>query len=108
MNSLISVIDLINCGCYIAIKGDTLDSVSKKFSTTKNAIKSDNFLDEDIKEGQLLFIKKHDIIHEVKVYETLEDISKKYGVSAQDILLKNGLEFIYPYARIIIFKNEND
>ena len=107
MNSLISSIDLVGSGAYIVVKGDTLDIIAKKFNTTKNAIKKDNFLEGEVYQGQLLYVKKYDIIHQVSVEETLKDIAEKYGVLPEDILKQNQLEFIYPYARLIILKDEN-
>lgn len=83
-------------------KGETLEKISKKYGVTISEIKDWNGLGRDkIKVGNVLTIKtdeepqiaknektnskKQQVIHKVKSGESLGTISKKYGVSENDI-----------------------
>ena len=89
-------------GSYTVCKGDTLDSIAKRFNTTKRLIMLDNFLDEEVEIGTVLYIKIYKVIHTVKLNESIEDIAATYNTGAQEILNLNKTSQIYPYMQLVI------
>ncbi|MBO5183036.1 MAG: LysM peptidoglycan-binding domain-containing protein [Bacilli bacterium] len=91
---------------YIVKKGDSLWSIANQYQTTVNDLKKYNNLTSDsLKIGQVIEIpsattivtpSEDDIINEENVYtvqsgDTLWSISRKFGVSVQDIKAANNL-----------------
>lgn len=86
---------------YQVKKGDTLSQLAVKFNTTTQEIKRMNGLkdSDDIRKGEILEISSPDVPiptvllkeHLVKRGETLDDLSKKYGVSVSAIVSANNL-----------------
>ena len=81
---------------YVVDKGDTLYSISKKFNTTVNDIKTANNLVSDILSiGTKLLIPgtslEDIIIHKVVSGDSLWSLAKKYSTTVEDIKLLNNL-----------------
>ena len=81
---------------YVVDKGDTLYSISKKFNTTVNDIKTANNLVSDILSiGTKLLIPgtslEDIIIHKVVSGDSLWSLAKKYNTTVEDIKLLNNL-----------------
>ena len=102
MRELNYLLNEVKSGLYVVTCGDSLDSISKKFNTTKRLISLDNFLDGEVSEGDVLYIKIYNQVHTVKPNETLEVIEKLYCVSKEEILNVNKTSFIYPYMQLVI------
>lgn len=73
---------------YPVAKGDTLDSISKKFGISIDTIKwSNNLKTDTIKAGQTLKIPPvTGIVHKVATGENIYSIAKKYSTDAQKIV----------------------
>lgn len=95
-------IDLNGEGAYYCEKGDTLGKIAERFSTTERRLILDNNLNGELKESDVLYVKKHLLVHTVRPDETLGKIAEVYGVSADEILKINGISYVYPAQRIII------
>lgn len=102
MSNLNYLLNEVKNGEYVVLEGDTLDKIASKFNTTKRLIMLDNFLEEDPAPFSVIFIKSYSVIHTVLLNETIEDISKKYGVSKEEILNLNKTSFIHPYQKLVI------
>lgn len=104
---LLSFSFLCFCQTHTVEKGDTLYSISKKYSITVDSLKKENNLLESdvIKIGQKLKIpsaissstssstsKTLPKEHVVEKGETLYSISKKYGLKVAELMSINGLE----------------
>lgn len=89
-------------GLYIVEKGDTLSSIAKKFTTTKYLIILDNFLTEEVKEKDYLYIRRYKTVYEVEPFDTLDSIALKFNKSKEEILRVNKINYIYPTQKIII------
>ena len=87
---------------HVVKKGDTLSSISKKYSIKKESIiKLNKLLDENyIFIGQNLKIGENLIpgnnyypyYHEIKKGENLTEIANKYNLSLSELLMINGIE----------------
>ena len=75
---------------YRAREGDSIVSVSKKFSVPTFCLIEDNNLANELKEGDILLIIKREKTYVVKANETLESISKKLNVSPEKLSFING------------------
>ena len=87
---------------YTVENGDDLRSIAEKFSTTENLIICDNFLNQAVKAGEKLYIKKQKNVYVVTPYDTLKSIALKFNVSEQKILEENKITYIYAGERIVI------
>lgn len=95
---------------------DTLDSIAKKFNTTKEELKKINNInfDEELKLGNLIVVPKGDnnfTKYIVQKGDTIYSISSKYNVNPNTILKLNGLnknDYIYPNEELIIPKENVD
>ncbi len=91
---------------YIVKKGDTLWSIANQYGTTVNDIKKyNNLINDSLTIGQIIEIpssttivtpSENDIINEENIYtvvlgDTLWSISRKFGVSVEDIKNANNL-----------------
>ena len=98
-------IKLEDCsGIYVCEKGDTLESVAKKFSTTERIIWVENNLQSEIVESAILLVKKGEKVYEVEIEDTLESIRCKLNVNIDLLLSKNYVNYIYPTQKLQITK----
>ena len=102
MENLKGVFGSENECVYIVEDGDTLRSIAENFSTTEHLIIEDNFLKNQIKTGDKLYIKTYQKIYIVTPYDTLNGIALKFGVTTQSLLETNKILYIYAGERIVI------
>ncbi|SEN38018.1 Peptidoglycan/xylan/chitin deacetylase, PgdA/CDA1 family [Mesobacillus persicus] len=84
---------------YTVVKGDTLWSISRKFSVTVEYIKQENNLTSDtILPGQVLKVGDQDSQYTVVKGDTLWGIAKKFNVTVDQLKQLNNLDsdVIYP------------
>lgn len=88
---------------YKVQKGETLRTIAQKFKTTKELIININSLTKEILEGEYIvveIIEGHEYI--VEPYDTIESIAQKFSVSAQNIMIKNKIDFIFVGQKIYL------
>lgn len=95
---LLNLID----GVYYVEEGDTLDSIAKKFTTSKRLIVLDNNLTSDILVGDALYIKRHKKVYVVGVEDTPEVVAKNLGVTVEEIFKINKTNFLFPFMEVVI------
>ncbi len=86
---------------YTVRKGDTLESISKKFDVSVEEIKRLNNIKDErkLREGMKLEIpsnktsksKAQEEIYTVQRGDTLETVAKKYGITVKEIMEYNGI-----------------
>lgn len=84
----------IESGTYVVQKGDTLWSISRKFDTSVDTIKSlNNLVSNNLVIGQILKVPSSDdnILYTVQKGDTLWSISRKFNVSVDTIKRANNL-----------------
>ena len=102
MEKLMGVLDN-SCKCvYVVEEGDSLRSIAEALSTTEHLIIEDNFLKNQIKTGDKLYVKSYQKTYVVTPYDTLKSIALKFGVTAEKILETNKILYIYVGERIVI------
>lgn len=70
---------------------DSILSIAKRFSQCVFDLISENRLTKDVKAGDVLVItKKNENLYDVKPLEDAKSLSKKYGISVDSLLMKNG------------------
>jgi len=81
---------------YRIVRGDTYQSIAKKFNMTETKLKSINSYKEDEKLliGVSVFVKplKNSNFHIVRPKETLYSISKKHQITVEKLKSLNGLK----------------
>ena len=100
---------------YRLLKGESLDSVAKKYNTCVKVLQDINniyYLD-DIREGMELIVpsesKDYFNYYVVENGDSLYAISKKYNINPELLASLNGLnmdDYIYPNQQILIPKND--
>ena len=85
---------------YRVEKRDSILSIAKKFNTTASKIKQLNNV-ETVVEGERLVIEETGGSYVVGPFETLESISKKLGVSLEQLKMLNG-EAVFLGERIVL------
>ena len=88
---------------YRANEGDTVFSLSKKFSIPPVKIIKINMLKKEIQAGDLLYLQTENVStkkYTVQPFDTLESVSKKLAVDKQKIISLNGVEYLF-YGLII-------
>lgn len=86
-----------NFNYYTVLPNDTLYSISNKFNTTVDSLKKlNNLTNNNLSIGQqlkvpIVFEDNDELIYTVKVGDTLYSISKRYGVSVENIKKNNNL-----------------
>ena len=88
---------------YKVQKGETLRTIAQKFKTTKELIININSLTKEILEGEYIvveIIEGQEYI--VEPYDTIESIAQKFSVSAQNIMIKNKIDFIFVGQKIYL------
>lgn len=88
-------------GIYIVEKGDTLTSVAKKFSTSKELIAKENFLTGEVRAGDYLLVGRYEKVYTVGVEDTLSSVAKILGVSEEELLRINKTDKIYPFMQVV-------
>ncbi len=87
---------------YRAQKGDTVCSLSERFSIPQIKIISLNGLKKEIQEGDMLYLEKEKTAtYRVGLFETADSVAKKFNISSESLLEQNGVEYIF-YGLIII------
>ncbi len=80
---------------------DTVLSVSNKFCVPACVIIKTNYLCGEISSGDMLYIEKEDApIYKVKPNETASSVAKKFNVDKEELLKKNGVQYLF-YGLII-------
>ena len=99
---------------YEIKKGDTLDSVSRKYNVSKDYLIDINnlYFFEDFKEGRELIVPKvEDLYFDTYVVEkgdNLYQIAKRYNVNPDLLSSLNGIkkeEYIYPNQELMVPKS---
>ena len=99
---------------YEVRKGDTLESISRKFNVSKDYLIDINnlYYIDDFKEGRELIVPKiNDVyfnVYKVEKGDTLYAIAKRYNVNPNLLSALNGIndnEYIYPDQEIMVPKN---
>ena len=88
---------------YRANEGDTVFSLSKKFSIPPVKIIKLNMLKKEIQAGDLLYLQTENVStkkYTVQPFDTFESVSKKLAVDKQKIISLNGVEYLF-YGLII-------
>lgn len=81
---------------YRAEKGDTVFSLSNRFSVPPTKLISLNRLCREISEGDLLYIESAEgCLYKVKPFDTAKSVSEKFCVSEEKILKDNGVEYLF-------------
>ncbi len=102
MSDLKLIIDVLSEFYYVCEEGDTLKKIANKFKTTKNLIIKDNYLSNEVKSGDVIFIKKYEVIYEVEPSDSLLKIAEKFNLASEEILMVNKINYIYPTQKIVI------
>ena len=90
---------------YRVQKGDTVSSLSQRFSIPQIKIISLNGLKAEITEGDMLYLEKENAkTYRVGLFDTLESIAQKFGISEEKLLEINGVEYIFYGQTIIVGK----
>lgn len=98
-----------NFDTYIIEKGDTLYNIAKKYSTNFKTLQYLNGLEADdyVYPGQKILIPKGNMgIYIVNENETLKEVLKKLGTSADDLLKYNSEIYLYPEQLLFFKKRE--
>lgn len=99
---------------YEIKKGDSLDSISRKFKVSKDYLVDINnlYFFEDFKEGRELIVpKSEDLYFDTYIVEkgdNLYQIAKRYNVNPDLLSSLNGIkkeEYIYPNQELMVPKN---
>ena len=81
--------------------GDTVFSISHRFSIPPTKLIELNKLTCEVEEGDVLFIQKATgCLYHVKPFETALSIAQKFGTTEHKILHDNGVEYVF-YGLII-------
>lgn len=82
---------------YRVGEGDTVFSLSQKFSVPVGIIISLNNLTKEIECGDMLYIEKDcgQTVYSVGLYETAFSIGQKFGISPSVLLKKNRLPYFF-------------
>ncbi len=82
---------------YRVEHGDTILSVANKFNIPAILIVKTNNLKKEICAGDLLYIEREKDCrtYTVKPFETAEIIALKFGVGKEELLKKNGVEYLF-------------
>ncbi|MCB9820086.1 LysM peptidoglycan-binding domain-containing protein [Candidatus Nomurabacteria bacterium] len=83
---------------YVAVKGDTVQSVAKKMGLSENTIRWANNLERDsIEKGKKLVILPVDgLRHKMKSGETVNELAERFDTSPAKIIAYNDLEISRP------------
>lgn len=98
-----------NYQTYTVQKGDNLYQIAMKYGTTVDVLLLLNGLEDSgyIYPGQQILIPKDNINVYITDDETLDSISKKSGVSIEDLIKQNKSIYVLPEQIIVYKKREN-
>lgn len=94
---------------YIIEKGDNLYNIAKKYSTDLETLQYLNGLEADdyIYPGQKIMIPKKNVgMYIVNENETLNSVSKKLGVSVEDLIKSNEKIYLSPEQSLFFKKGK--
>ena len=81
---------------YRVQAGDSVLSLSQKFNLSVCKIIADNNLKKEIAQGDLLLIcQNSNKSYKVKPFETAESLSQKIGVSKENLLKQNCVDYLF-------------
>ena len=99
---------------YSIKRGETLDTIAKKFNTNPNVLKSINniYYDDQIRAGMEVIVPKNEEnyfnYYVIEKGDNLYEIGRKYNINPELLASMNGLEmtdYIYPNQEILIPKS---
>ncbi len=82
---------------YRVEKGDRILNISQKFNIPFCKIILQNGLIREVSEGDLLYLEQDETntVYTVKPTDTLEKISERFCVKKEEIIEKNGTDFVF-------------
>lgn len=81
---------------YRVSKNDTVLSVALKFCLPPLVIIKENSLTSEICEGDILYIKRiSGTPYVVQPFDSAKSVAKKFGVSEEELLEKNGVPYLF-------------
>ncbi|MBR5388591.1 MAG: LysM peptidoglycan-binding domain-containing protein [Clostridia bacterium] len=81
---------------YRVTENDTVSSVSSKFNVPQFSIVRLNNLTEELKDGDILYIEKCDgKSYTVKPCDTVRSLSRKFGLSENELKEKIGSDYVF-------------
>lgn len=101
MKKLTLVLESEKEGVYSVQKGDTLESLAKAFSTSKEIIVKDNRLSGEISCGDKLYIRRYKKVYVVKVGDTPETVAKNLNLTVDELFRINKINYVYPYMQVV-------
>ncbi len=87
---------------YRVKRGDTFLSVCEFFNLSVISLIRENMLENDIEEGDMLIICTDENLYEVQPLETFYSISKKLGVTEEELKRLNPIPYLFYGLKIII------
>ena len=103
MSKLYHLSDFLTEFAYRAEEGDTVLSLSERFSTTPTRIILSNGLTEELKAGEIVKIEKIDgTPYIVRPSDTLESLSGYNEEKRREIMNKNKTDYIFVGQKIYI------
>ncbi len=88
---------------YKTERGDDLDSIAEKFSTTKQIVVTNNLLTSKPEQGDMLVIERaNGKEYTVKPFDTIERLSGGDKRREIEILKNNKIDFIYVGQKIYL------
>lgn len=88
---------------YRVSEGDTIISISKKFSIPPVKIIKLNRLKKEVEQGDLLYLEQKDCktkTYVVQPFDNLDSVAKKLAVDKDKIISINGVDYLF-YGLII-------
>ena len=70
-------------------------SLSNAFNVPTGELIRENNLTAEISEGDVLILSVSENAYKVKPLESAREIAEKFGLSEQDVLLKNGFPYLF-------------
>ena len=88
---------------YRVSDGETILSIAQKIGVPAVLIIKTNRLQNEVCEGDLLYIEKVDgYLYKVQPFDTIKSVADKFGVPPNSIIEKNGVDYIFYGLTIII------
>ena len=88
---------------YRVGEGDTIISISKKFSISPVKIIKLNRLKKEVEQGDLLYLEQKDSktkTYVVQPFDNLDSVAKKFSLDKSQIIKRNGVDYLF-YGLII-------
>lgn len=88
---------------YRVSEGENLFDVARKFNQTPQQIIRQNHLTQPLQPNSLIYVEVVDgHQYVVRVGETLDEIAKRFKISAEQISTLNQVKYLYPYQIILL------